>query len=137
MTDIDPAALRSGELARVTGTIVHVNVFTQPLAGRTPIASEATTATMRVLIVNDGQAGFYSGGAFARVSGEPAKDANISASISGGTLMLTHATKGFSDQLGPSLVRTGLRAKRDDELARVLSRALHAVSGACEPVASQ
>lgn len=129
LTDLPEPLLRSGgDLTTINGVVVHVHLFTQPKAGKTPIAGSATTATIRVLILSGGQAGIYAGGSFGRVQGSPAKDATVAASLKGGTLYLVRATDAFADALGPCEFMGSFEASKNEDLAKPLARVLEALS---------
>ncbi|MFY7896021.1 MAG: hypothetical protein ACOVP8_07300, partial [Phycisphaerales bacterium] len=49
LTDLPVGELAGKDLSQLSGTIIHVHVFTIPSAGDTPIATTATTSTVRVV----------------------------------------------------------------------------------------
>lgn len=135
LTDLPADALTGGkDLGQLSGTIVHIHVFTIPSAGDTPIATTATTSTVRVAILANGQAGVYAGGGFFNTSDDDAAGKDFSGTVREATLYLRHATDGFDDILGPSRFSTSVSAKRDEKLATALRDALDAVTNAAKVV---
>lgn len=134
LTDLPKEVLAGGsDLSRVTGTIVHVHLFTKPRAGSTPIATDATTAIIRVYILTGGQAGMYGGGGFFSPSGNAAgKEAG--GTTRGATLHLTQATKGFEDAIGPTEFSGSFRATRDEATCERLRLITQALEGGMEAV---
>lgn len=118
LTDLDAAALDRGtDLSKVTGRITQVHVFISPLAGSTPIASSACSATVRHIVLAEGAIGVYSGGGFflpRHRLGLP----ELEGSIRDATLRLTAKTPSFADPLGPCSLSGHVDAQRDEGLAR-------------------
>ncbi|MFO0830912.1 MAG: hypothetical protein U0637_03605 [Phycisphaerales bacterium] len=134
LTDL-PADLLAGggDLAHAAGTIVHVHLFTKPSAGKTPIATDATTAIIRVYVLAGGQAGMYGGGGFFSPSGSVlGKEAG--GSTREATLHLTQATGGFEDAIGPTQFSGSFAAKRDDAACERLRLITQALEGGMGPV---
>jgi len=134
LTDLPPEVWTSGaDVSDMAGMIVHVHMFIRPRAGRTPIESTASTASVRVLVLARGEIGVYGGGGFFLHSGDVG-DATFGGSLSGGTLRLVHATPGFDDRLGPSKLTGAFSGRRDAETSRALARALRTLIAESEPV---
>lgn len=132
LTDLPRDLLASGgDLSGASGTIVHLHVFTIPSAGDTPIATTATSASARVLVLAKGQAGLYAGGGFFTTGDDESdvkgKASTFTGSVRGATLYLTHATPGFDDALGPSTLSGALDSSRNSETADAIARALTTV----------
>lgn len=128
LTDLPEATLRAGgDLSQASGTVVHVHLFVEPEAGRTPLASTATSATVRVLVLANGQAGIYAGGGFARGDREDVGDARLSVGLRGTTMRLQRATPGFSDLLGPSVMGGVIDARRDEAASAALAEVFRVV----------
>ncbi len=137
LTDLPKEVLAGGgaggDLSHATGTIVHVHLFTKPRAGSTPIATDATTAIIRVYVLTGGQAGLYGGGGFFSPSGSvDGKEAG--GSTRSATLHLTQATKGFEDAIGPTEFSGSFHARRDDATCERLRLITQALEGAMEQV---
>jgi hypothetical protein len=131
LTDLPEELLRGGgDLSGVSGTVVHLHSFALPEAGKTPIASTATTAAVRVLVLAEGRAGLYAGGGFFRPDREKATGKRFGGTLRGATLYLSHATPGFNDLLGPSSLSGGFVASNDPELVASLQRVLDAANDA-------
>jgi len=135
LTDLPADALTGKQdLANLTGTIVHIHVFTIPSAGDTPIATTATTSTVRVAILANGQAGIYAGGGFFTTSEDDATGKDFDGRLRRATVYLRQATPGFDDVLGPSEFSTGTSPKRDEKQAAAIASALDAIANATQPV---
>lgn len=109
-------------LADLTGTVVHIHVFLVPAAGKTPIAQHAVNASVRQLVVSNGQAGIYSGGGFV-FTDEPG-DSSYAASVRDSSMRLTVASPGFVDQLGQANLTGGFNANLDEKAARLIAARL-------------
>lgn len=134
LTDLPVADLASKDLSQLSGTIIHMHVFTIPSAGDTPIATTATTSTARVVILANGQAGVYAGGGFFAASDDDASGKTFAGSLRQATLYLRHATAGFDDRLGPSELSLRTSARRDEQAAATLAAAIDAVVNAAQIV---
>ncbi len=124
---LDPQPRRVGEEPGldVPGTlqVCHIHVFLSPKAGRTPIQASACTATVRLLVFADDQAGEYGGAGFmtpALGSGERV----VRASIVDGQARLIRATQGFTDLLHDAVVEGSVAARHEPAVARQVERAL-------------
>ncbi|MEK6702074.1 MAG: hypothetical protein AABZ53_07415 [Planctomycetota bacterium] len=118
LTNLPPEAARPGtDPLTLTGTLIHVHLFLQPLAGRTPLGSDGCNVTVRQLVLSGGEAGIYAGGAFMTP-----RDA-VGSQTSGGrfthaTLQLLARTKNFNDLLGPSEMSAEFNAARNEPAAQ-------------------
>jgi len=125
LTDLpDEVWLKGADVTDMNGVIVHVLMFLQPKAGRTPIEDTASTATVRVLILSNGELGVYGGGGFLVRSGSPG-DRTVGGSISQGTVQLIRATPGFEDKLGPGYFGGSFGASRNPEQVAAIRRAFN------------
>jgi hypothetical protein len=121
LTDLDPATLEPGaDLTHITGRIVQIRMFMQPLAGSTPIASTACSVVVRHIVLADGAVGVYSGGGFIFLGSSPGKP-TFSGRIQNATLRLTAHNAAFTDPLGPSTLDATFTARNDDAAASTLS----------------
>jgi hypothetical protein len=134
LTDLPVGELAGKDLSQLSGTIIHVHVFTIPSAGDTPIATTATTSTVRVVILANGQAGVYAGGGFFSASDDDASGSSFGGALRRATLYLRHATSGFDDRLGPSELSFSTSARRDEKAAATLAQAVDAVVNASQIV---
>ncbi|HYF14389.1 MAG TPA: hypothetical protein VD971_04870 [Phycisphaerales bacterium] len=133
-SDLPAETFRDGaDLSTLTGTIVHIRMFMQPRAGKTPIADDATNATARVVVLAKGQAGVYAGGGFFRSGDRPGRG-SYDGVFRAATLYLAGATPGFDDALGPSLMSGSIACLRDEKLAKAMARAFDTVAFAVDPV---
>ncbi len=114
-------------LADVSGTIVHVHLFLVPTAGSTPVDSTACNAAARMMVFSNGAVGIYSGGGFLFPTTVPG-DGDYSGTIRNASLRLVHATTDFADKLGPTVLKGGVQAKRDEAAAAVIAGRLASVA---------
>jgi hypothetical protein len=140
LTDL-PAGVLAGtttDLAGASGTIIHVHLFTKPRAGSTPIATDATTAIIRVYVLAPGgqggtQAGMYGGGGFFTPDGG-VDGKRAGGSTRGATLHLTQATPAFEDAIGPADFSGSFVATRDEAACERMRLITQALEGAMRPV---
>jgi hypothetical protein len=122
LTDLDAAALQPGtDLRGISGRIVQIRMFVEPLAGSTPIEQSACSVIVRHIVIADGQVGVYGGGGFLNPDRRAGKS-RFSGNLRGATLRLTGKTGGFNDALGSSVLDANFSARRDEELARKIAR---------------
>ena len=124
LTDLPLGRLSDGtdNLGGVSGSIVHVALFLQPSAGKTPIDPTACSGAVRQLVVADGAMGMYGGGAFVTTT-SPGKE-SLSGAVRGGTVRLTRASAGFNDLLGPASLEGKFSARYDDAACRAIAQRL-------------
>ncbi|HYD00672.1 MAG TPA: hypothetical protein VEB22_05545 [Phycisphaerales bacterium] len=124
LTDLPLGRLRDGadSLDGLSGSIVHVALFLQPSAGKTPIDPTACSGAVRQLVFADGAMGMYGGGAFITTA-SPGKE-SLSGSVRGGTVRLTRASADFNDLLGPATLEGKFTARYDDAACRVIAQRL-------------
>jgi hypothetical protein len=134
LTDLpDSVWLGGADVTGLNGVIVHVHMFITPRAGRTPISTSASTCSVRVLVLSNGEMGLYGGGGFLTRSGTPGEPA-LSARVARATVRLTRATSGFEDALGASVFEGGFSCTRDDRGSMLLARAMDALVTSTQPV---
>lgn len=122
LTDLPESVWREGgDASRATGTMVHIHMFMKPRPGKTPIEGAASTASVRVLVLSNGELGVYGGGGFFQSSGSPG-DSTLGGSLHEGTLRLIRGTTNFEDRLGPGWFSGSLSARRVPEDAARLRR---------------
>lgn len=124
LTDLPLARLAdpADKLDGLSGSIVHVALFLQPVAGKTPIDPTACSGSVRQLVIADGAAGIYGGGAFITTA-EPGKE-SLSGTVRGGTVRLTQASNDFNDLLGPASMEGAFTARYDDAACRAIAQRL-------------
>ena len=103
-------------MSGVSGSVLHVHMFLEPRAGKTPIDFTAANITVTHILVAEGAIGVYGGAGFMLPSGD------AGASTFGGrlrevTLRPTALTDGFSDKLGWNELGGTLQAQRDPQRA--------------------
>ena len=96
--------------------VATIRMFWSPRAGRTPIDSTATNATIHYTIFsgNAGQeVGVYSGAGFVYPIGKTGRD-TFTADLWHGTMRLADRSDGFADLLGQAVLNGHLIATRDE-----------------------
>lgn len=126
VTDLDDP------LTDVAGTIVHVVIFMQPKAGRTPIDNAACNASIRQMVLSGPERGLYGGGGFVVPQG--LGKASMRSSVSGATLRLVRASSGFADALGPSQLEGTFKSSYDEGNTRVLAQRFAQLLGTMKDV---
>ncbi|MEM0983996.1 MAG: hypothetical protein AAGI17_08610 [Planctomycetota bacterium] len=134
LTDIAPAVIEDRRaLAAATGQILHVHMFLRPKPGSTPIEESAISVTVRYIVLVDGRAGVYSGGGFMLPAGEP-NGGRFGGSIPEATLRLAGKTEGFDDLIEHGILKFRGRARRNDEVAEIIGRAMDRLAVSVDPV---
>ncbi len=121
LSDVGLDQLLSGQFSR--GHVVRVNLLWVPKPGATPMDSSATNASIRYIIVADGELGVYAGAGFALPQGD-ASGASLTVRLRDGSLILLESTDGFVDLLSPATLTGSFTATHNDQRARQLSAAL-------------
>ncbi|MEM7630318.1 MAG: hypothetical protein AAF356_13010 [Planctomycetota bacterium] len=119
--------------ATFEGQIVHVRMFIQPRAGRTPIEPTAISATVRYAIMSNGSIGVYAGAGFCLPRSDPGGN-SFAASLTGADVRLARATPDFVDLLGPARLSVDFNAPNNPELAATLRERLDALARYADPV---
>lgn len=137
LTDLPLGRLQDSadKLDGVSGTVVHIAMFLQPVAGKTPIDPTACSGSVRQLVLADGAMGSYGGGAFVTTA-DPGKE-TLSGTIRGGTVRLTRATPDFNDLLGPAGVEGKFTARYDESACRAIAQRLQDASIALPPIKTE
>lgn len=117
LADVPVAAVLEGKLRQ--GQILHVDLLWVPKPGATPIDADATNATIRYVIVSDGEVGIYGGAGFAMPRGRLGQR-SLSISLRDASLQLLESTPNFVDRLGPAQMTGSFTAKLDDKKTREL-----------------
>ena len=134
MTNLPESVWNSGaDVSDMTGLLVHVHMFIRPKAGRTPIADTASTATVRCLVLANGELGVYGGGGFF-VDASDAGDEVFSGTMREATVRLVSATGGFNDRLGVAVFSGKVAGTLDRETAQRMDRAMRALIAETQPV---
>ncbi|MFO0785182.1 MAG: hypothetical protein U0573_02440 [Phycisphaerales bacterium] len=121
LSDLPPETFADGaDLTQFSGSLIHVHMFLAPKAGSTPIEFTASSATVRQLVLAEGQMGMYSGGGFLLPSGT-AGDSSFGGTLRGASMRLTARTPGFVDRLGSSQFASGLSVPKDVSRAKRMS----------------
>jgi hypothetical protein len=102
------------------GQIMHIELLWLPKAGDTPMDAAATNASIRHIVISNGEVGIYGGAGFALPSDDPYRHESISITIRDASLSLQEATAGFVDLLSPTHLTGTFTATRDDRRSREL-----------------
>lgn len=105
-----------------TAQVLHVQLLWDPVAGRTPMEPSATNASIRYVVIANGEVGVYSGAGFAIYSGK-LTDKRVTLTLRDASLQLQDATAGFNDLLSPAHMTGSITAQRDNDKARQMHRA--------------
>ncbi len=126
LSDLPEADLESrlaGGARGMPGAVLHLQMFVQPYAGRTPVASTACNTSITLVLFTGESMGIYGGGGFMFPS-STVGDAQFSARMDGATMRLLVAGPGFADRLGLSEASGRITARRDDALAEAINSRL-------------
>jgi hypothetical protein len=102
--------------------ILHVDLLWEPMPGRTPIDPSATNASLRLVIIADGEVGLYGGAGFAMPSGS-LDGKSVTLTLRDASLQLLDATPGFRDLLSPAEMTGTFTARRDEKKTQQLNQA--------------
>ena len=105
------------------GNLVHIHLFIDPRAGRTPIDFTATSATVRHVVFSGAAIGVYGGGGFLLPRGGIGGP-SLTGRIENASLKLVSADPGFADRLGLAELSGRVAATRDEEFSARISTAL-------------
>lgn len=134
LTDLPRDVWSAGaDATRLRGVILHVHMFLQPRAGRTPLDTSASSCIVRLLVLSGGEIGVYGGGGLFTRAGDP-DDASVGGRLANGTVRLTRATGGFIDPVGPSVLAGSFSCARDDREAMLIGRAMAALASYATPI---
>ena len=120
LASVDPEQLMKGDLR--DGQILHIELLWPPKAGYTPMDATATNASIRYVIISNGEMGIYGGAGFAWPEGD-ATDRTLRVSLEDASLHLQEKTAGFHDLLGTAQVTGSFNSVRDDKKTRQLNYA--------------
>lgn len=135
LTDLPKATLDpDADLAGVSGVLVHLHMFITPLAGETPIANSACSATFRAVVIADGNIGVYGGGGFLAPSQAPGGP-KFGGQMRDASCRLSTHSKGFVDRLGYSTFSSDFRVLNNPPTAKLLERRLGTILASLPPPA--
>jgi len=121
LSDVPVEQLLDGTAS--SGQIMHIELLWLPKPGRTPLEPTATNASIRLVVISDGELGVYGGAGFAMPSGNPAEDSSISLALRDASLQLLECTSGFNDLLSPAQLTGSVTSRRSDAETRKLNLA--------------
>ncbi len=129
LADVGLQELLSGSVRRAT--VIHLDLLWVPAAGSTPMDASATNATIRYVVIADGEVGVYGGAGFALPRGTQG-DHVLGLLLEDASLTLLESTEGFVDLLSPARLTGRATAVLDnqrmqqmhDGISRLVSDAL-------------
>jgi len=121
MSDVPIDKLLDGSVD--SGLIMHIELLWLPMPGRTPLEPTSTNASIRLIVIADGEVGVYGGAGFAMPSGNPADENKISLALRDASLQLLESTAGFNDLLSPGQLTGSVTARRNETETRKLNLA--------------
>lgn len=130
LSDLPPEALLERLALGVVGepmTVIHIHMFIEPQAGKTPVDFGASNAVIRQFVFTGQSLGVYGGGGFYLTKDGPGASV-LSGRIRDASLRLISSREGFADRLGPSTLSGKVSATRDDDRARAIGSGLLALS---------
>lgn len=128
LSDLPPEVWsRGGDVSAHAGSIIHIHMFVAPRAGSTPIATSASSATVRWLVLAGGRVGLYGGGGFFTKSGEIG-DATLGGRIDHASMRPLRASPGFDDKLGPCWLSASFDAEMNGDEVATMARAFAALA---------
>ncbi len=138
LTDLSDAELsafftESRDWSQITGTIARVHLFLNPKPGRTPIEPTAASASIRWIVITNGEIGVYDGAGFMSPSGRVTKG-SINGSIRNAPLRLTRKTPRFADPLVTPEIDIKFGTKLDEQSADELAARVEALAARAEPI---
>lgn len=116
-----------------TGSLVHIHLFLTPKPGRTPIEPTAANATVRYIVLAEGEIGVYDGAGFI-LPGKKIGKGSLSGALNGAPAKLTRKTANFKDPLPATRLDLSFSAKQNSALADELRARVNALSSATDPV---
>lgn len=135
LTDLPREALDpEADIFGVSGQLVHIHLFVTPAAGDTPIDDTACSASIRHVVISQGQVGVYAGGGFL-LPGDKPGEPQFSGKINGATLRLVSSSKGFVDRLGAVEMAGVVKAPLNEPMSAALADRLRTLIELTEPVA--
>ena len=121
LSDVPAEQLLRGAIDR--GQVMHIELLWLPKAGATPMDASATNASIRHILIVDGEVGVYGGAGFAMPADRPG-ERTMKVTVRDATMKLLESTDGFNDRLSPARLSGTLTATRDPALVRKLHRAI-------------
>ena len=121
LTNVPLEDLLSGNVR--DGQIMHLELLWIPKPGATPMDASATNASIRHIIMADGELGVYGGAGFA-MPGSPLGGERVSVTIRDASLSLQERTSGFRDLLTPAVLTGEFTAVLDAQTATQLQYAV-------------
>lgn len=123
----------SRDWSQISGTLAQVHLFLKPKPGRTPIEPTAASASIRWIVITQGEVGVYDGAGFMIPGGNITKN-SISGSIRNAPLRLTRRTGGFADPLITPEINIKFGTKLDIQSANELASRAEALAAKAKPV---
>lgn len=133
MTDLPRAALEpEADLTGVSGVLVHLHLFITPLAGETPIANSACSATVRTVVIAEGNFGVYGGGGFLAPNESPG-GSTFGGKVRDASCRISTKSPGFADRLGSAVFSSTFRVPKDAATSKLIERRLGSILASLPP----
>jgi len=120
LADMPAAGVLKGTVGN--GQLLHIDLLWLPKPGRTPIDPSATNATIRLVVISNGEMGLYGGAGFAMPDGS-LEGKKVSLTLRDASVQLLESTPGFVDLLSPAQMTGSFSAQHNDQKSRDLKNA--------------
>lgn len=94
------------------GQVYHIELLWLPQPGRTPTSADATNASIRYIVIANGEVGIYGGAGFALPKGSMGSK-SVTVTVQDASLRLIEHTPGFVDLLTPARLSGTFTARHD------------------------
>ena len=115
LSDVSIDDLMSGTV--INGQILHIELLWLPRPGSTPIDSSATNASIRYIVIANGEVGVYIGAGFVMPHND-LDSSRLTVTVRDASLKLGDSTDGLVDLLSPAHLSGQFTAHRDPDLTR-------------------
>jgi len=125
LSEIPFAELAKGATASppLTGQVLHIEILWIPKAGRTPLESTATNATIRQIVLVENEIGIYGGAGFVWPHSAPGSR-NARMTVRDASMALLESSDGFVDRFTPANLRGTFTARRSETQTLRLRQAI-------------
>jgi len=121
LSDVPIDDVLSGKVHQ--GQILHIELLWLPKPGETPMDSSAADASIRYVVIANGEVGVYGGAGFLMPGGS-LDGKTVSLALRDSSLQLVQSTPGFVDLLSPGQLIGNFTATKDEAKTRQLNYAV-------------
>ncbi|MFO0873753.1 MAG: hypothetical protein U0575_07240 [Phycisphaerales bacterium] len=121
LSDVPVEKLIDGTAA--TAQVVHMELFWKPRAGYTPLEDDSTNASVRYIVLVDGEVGVYGGAGMLHIHGSLDKQ-RTRFTLVDASMSLIDSTQGFHDRLSPAQFDADVVAVKSPEQAMRIRQAV-------------